>query len=82
MTFRIRWAACGKEEVTDLRAASADDARRAFTSHRLPGVSIVSIEPTDADPDAPAPPVPSGPSDSPFEPLAAHRRMDDEDDVR
>ena len=80
MTFRLRWTAQGKEQVTELRAGSAGDARQAFNAHRLPGVLLISVEPV--DPDAASLPVPSRSPDSPFDPLVARRRMDKDEDVR
>jgi hypothetical protein len=79
-TFRIRWAVKGKEEVTEFRAASAEDAHRAFNAHRLPGVSVISIEPI--EPDASAPPVSNRSPISPFGPLKAQRRLDKDEDAR
>ena len=79
-TYRIRWTAQGKEFDFDLRAANEKDARRAFEAYMLPGVGIVSIKPI--EPGAAAPPIPSGPPDSPFSPLQAHRKLDDTDNGR
>ncbi len=78
--FRLHWEACGKPDVYEMSAASVRDAERAFRAHMLPGVRLLRIEPV--EPDAAAPPVPSQPKDSPFSPLSAHRRLDEEDDAR
>jgi hypothetical protein len=76
--FRIRWTACGKEQVSEFPAASASDARRAFDAYKLPGVRIVSVE--SIEPDAGAPALPDRPPDSPRGPLTAHREIEREDD--
>ncbi|SRR6266498_4795122 len=78
--FRLHWQAAGKPDVSEIAAASVRDAERAFRADMLPGVRLLRIEPV--EPDAIAPPVPSQPTDSPFSPLSAHRRLDQEDDSR
>lgn len=78
-TFRVRWSAGNKQEVSELPAASAADARRAFDGYRLSGVRIISIEPV--QPDASAPPVPSRSPDLPFSPLVAHRKLGEDEDA-
>ena len=78
--FRIHWIAGGKKEIAEFAAASVSDAHRAFDAYKLPGVRITSIEPI--EPNATAEPVPSHPSNSPFGPLMARRKLDADDDVR
>lgn len=80
MTFRLHWTAQGKEQVTELRAGSAGDARQAFNALRLPGVLLISVEPI--DPAAASLPVPSHSPDSPSDPLIARRKMDKDEDAR
>jgi hypothetical protein len=79
-TFRLRWEVRGKEHVTELRAATAGDARRAFNAYRLPGVLLTSVEPV--EPDAAAPPISTQPPDLPFGPLVARRKTDKDEDAR
>ena len=79
-TFRLRWEVRGKEHVSEMRAATAGDARQAFNAYRLPGVLLNSVEPI--EPDAPAPPLSTNPSGSPFRPLVARRRTDRDEDAR
>lgn len=78
--FRIRWTARGKEQIYELSAASAADARYAFNAYRLPGVQIASIEPI--EPDASAPPISNGSPDLPFSPLVARRKLGENENVR
>ena len=78
--FRVHWEACGKPQIYEMAAASVSDAEQAFRAQMLPGVRLLRIEPI--EPGSAAPPVPGGPTDSPFSPLTAQRRLDQEDDAR
>jgi hypothetical protein len=78
--YRIRWTACGKEDIAEYPAASASIARRAFEAYMLPGVRIISVEPV--EPDAAGERVPCHSPDSPLDPLIVRRRLDIDEDVR
>ncbi len=78
--FRIHWEVGNKTHYSKITAASKADALQAFQAHKLPGVSLLRAELL--GPDAAAPPVPSDPLDSPFDPLVARRRLDKDEDVR
>ena len=58
--FRVRWAAGGREHISEYAAASASEARRAMEAYQLPDVKVVSVEPLGpAPPGAEAPGHPS-----------------------
>ena len=71
-TFRLRWEVRGKQHLTEMRAATAGDARQAFNAYRLPGVLLTSVEPV--EPDAAIPPVSTQPPGLPLSPLTARRK--------
>ena len=79
-TFRLRWEVRGKQHVTEMRAATAGDARQAFNTYRLPGVLLPSVEPV--EPDAAVPPISTQPPDVPFSPLIARRKRSKDEDAR
>jgi len=78
--FGMHWSHDGKMYYDEIPAESADGATDYFNHHKRDDVTLVRVEVVRPDENGVREPV--HPSNKPFSPLTARRRMDKDEDAR
>jgi hypothetical protein len=78
--FGMHWSHEGKMYYDELSAESADEAADYFNGHKRDDVTLVRVEVVRPDDNGVR--EPAHPSDKPFSPLMARRKMDKDEDAR
>jgi len=81
LRLRMHWLQDGKEHIDELDGTfTSKDLMQYYKDYKRPDNEMTHME--FVEPDDTAVRVPAGPSDSPFGPLMARRRLDIDEDVR